>query len=187
MVCLQKQFANERIAALLEDRRIRQQDEEVHHAMHAQKVEELMQRLQKTEMTLQQTTKDYIIGMGCGFLWHCLGNLIAVPWGDWAKGTEIWVDFINPCVLFALLLLLVSGFSGSDWSVHLGLIVKCKFKVANRCLSCKILHLILSMGLVQYLAWIPDLHRCLLLAVWHVAQFLVELSELLILWWARSV
>ncbi|KAK9814374.1 hypothetical protein WJX72_004785 [[Myrmecia] bisecta] len=57
----QKQFANERIAALLEDRRIREADEEAHRELAAQKLEELTARLKKTEQTLQATTKDYIL------------------------------------------------------------------------------------------------------------------------------
>ncbi len=59
---VQKQFASERIAALLEDRRIRSQDEEAHRAVYQQKIDELTQRLKQTELALQRTTKDYILG-----------------------------------------------------------------------------------------------------------------------------
>ena len=59
---LQKQFASERIAALLEDRRVRGQDEEAHRAAYEHKIDELTQRLKKTELALQRTTKDYILG-----------------------------------------------------------------------------------------------------------------------------
>ena len=58
----QRQFASERIAALLEDRGIRGQDEEAHRAVYQQKVDELTQRLKQTELALQRTTRDYILG-----------------------------------------------------------------------------------------------------------------------------
>ena len=61
--CLvQREFTNERVAALLEDRQIRSQDEEAHRAVYQQKIDELTQRLKQTEMALQRTTKDYILG-----------------------------------------------------------------------------------------------------------------------------
>ena len=59
---LQKQFNAERVAALLEDRRIREQDEQAHAALAAQRIDELQQRLKNTEWALQQATKDYILG-----------------------------------------------------------------------------------------------------------------------------
>ncbi len=59
---VQRHFANERIAALLEDRRIRSQDEEAHRAVYQQKIDELTQRLKQTELALQRTTKNYILG-----------------------------------------------------------------------------------------------------------------------------
>ena len=59
---LQKQFNAERVAALLEDRRIREQDEQAHAALAAQRLDELQQRLKNTERALQQATKDYILG-----------------------------------------------------------------------------------------------------------------------------
>lgn len=60
-LALQKQFNAERVAALLEDRRIREQDEQAHAALAAQRIDELQQRLQNTERALQQATKDYIL------------------------------------------------------------------------------------------------------------------------------
>jgi len=59
---VQRHFANERIAALLVDRRIRSQDEEAHRAVYQQKIDELTQRLKQTELALQRTTKDYVLG-----------------------------------------------------------------------------------------------------------------------------
>ena len=61
-LALQKQFNAERVAALLEDRRIREQDEQAHAALAAQRIDELQQRLKNTERALQQATKDYILG-----------------------------------------------------------------------------------------------------------------------------
>ena len=61
-VAVQRQFNSERIAALLEDRRIRAGDEEAHRAVYQQKIDELTQRLKRTELALQRTTKDYILG-----------------------------------------------------------------------------------------------------------------------------
>lgn len=59
---MQREFTNERVAALLEDRRIRSHDEEAHRAVYQQKIDELTQRLKQTEVALQRTTKDYILG-----------------------------------------------------------------------------------------------------------------------------
>ena len=61
-LALQKQFNAERVAALLEDRRIREQDEQAHASLAAQRIDELQQRLKNTERALQQATKDYILG-----------------------------------------------------------------------------------------------------------------------------
>ena len=58
----QKQLASERIAALLEDRKIREGEEEAHRAAMNQQLEVLAQKLKKTEETLRTTTKDYILG-----------------------------------------------------------------------------------------------------------------------------
>lgn len=60
---MQKQFAAERVAALLEDRRIRELDEAARHAVASEKHDELLQRLHKAEAVLQSTTKDYIMGV----------------------------------------------------------------------------------------------------------------------------
>ena len=68
---LQKQFNAERVAALLEDRRIREQDEQAHAALAAQRIDELQQRLKNTERALQQATKDYILG---GQLLMCIAS-----------------------------------------------------------------------------------------------------------------
>ena len=42
---------------------MRGQDEEAHRAAYEHKIDELTQRLKKTELALQRTTKDYILGM----------------------------------------------------------------------------------------------------------------------------
>ena len=60
---MQREFTSERVAALLEDRRIRSQDEAAHRAAYQQKIDELTQRLKQTEVALQRTTKDYILGV----------------------------------------------------------------------------------------------------------------------------
>eukprot|EP01026_Neomeris_dumetosa_P029646 TRINITY_DN23995_c0_g1_i4.p1 TRINITY_DN23995_c0_g1~~TRINITY_DN23995_c0_g1_i4.p1 ORF type:complete len:295 (+),score=54.52 TRINITY_DN23995_c0_g1_i4:580-1464(+) len=57
----QQQFANERISALLEDRRIREQDYEAHIANYAHQIEQLTAKLGHAEEALRQTTKDYIV------------------------------------------------------------------------------------------------------------------------------
>jgi len=59
----QKQFAAERIAALVEEGRAREVDEAARHAVASAKHDELLQRLHKTEDALQATTKDYILGV----------------------------------------------------------------------------------------------------------------------------
>lgn len=48
---------------MLEDRRVRSQDEEAHRAAYEHSIDELTQRLKKTELALQRTTKDYILGI----------------------------------------------------------------------------------------------------------------------------
>ncbi|GFR40782.1 hypothetical protein Agub_g1396 [Astrephomene gubernaculifera] len=58
----QKQLASERIAALLEDRRIRDQEEETHRRSLSQQLEAATERLQRVEEQLRTTTKDYILG-----------------------------------------------------------------------------------------------------------------------------
>jgi hypothetical protein len=58
----QKQLATERIAALLEDRRIKGQEEEAHRAQLNSQIESLTTRLKKAEEVLRTTTKEYILG-----------------------------------------------------------------------------------------------------------------------------
>lgn len=59
---LQKQFAAERIAALVEERRMHEVDEAARNGVASAKHDELLQRLHRTEDALQATTKDYILG-----------------------------------------------------------------------------------------------------------------------------
>jgi hypothetical protein len=77
LVCLQKQLASERIAALLEDRHIREGEEAAHRAHMNQQVQDLSAKLKASEEQLRQTTKDYILGAhasgllpGCAVIWH---------------------------------------------------------------------------------------------------------------------
>ncbi len=58
----QKQLASERISALLEDRRIREQEEDAHRLGLSRQLEAASDKLQRIEETLRQTTKDYILG-----------------------------------------------------------------------------------------------------------------------------
>ena len=73
---VQAQFNSERIAALLEDRRIRAGDEEAHQVVYHKKIDELTQRLKQTELALQRTTKDYILGLA---VHCCLNGLPCMP------------------------------------------------------------------------------------------------------------
>ncbi|KAG2433514.1 hypothetical protein HYH02_012632 [Chlamydomonas schloesseri] len=57
----QKQLASERIAALLEDRRIREAEEEAHRRQLAAQLEAASERLARLEEQLRTTTKDYIV------------------------------------------------------------------------------------------------------------------------------
>jgi|AntAceMinimDraft_5_1070358.scaffolds.fasta_scaffold18244_2 coiled-coil domain-containing protein 77 len=57
----QRKFSNERIAALLEDRRIRDADESVQREGGEKKAAALGDRLHRTEDLLQKATKDYIL------------------------------------------------------------------------------------------------------------------------------
>jgi coiled-coil domain-containing protein 77 len=57
----QRKFSNERIAALLEDRRIRDADESMQREAGEKKAQELAERLNRTEDLLQKATKDYIL------------------------------------------------------------------------------------------------------------------------------
>lgn len=62
LLLLQKQLATERIAALLEDRRIREGEEAAHRAHMNQQLQNLSAKLKAAEEQLRQTTKDYILG-----------------------------------------------------------------------------------------------------------------------------
>jgi coiled-coil domain-containing protein 77 len=57
----QKRFANERIAALLEDRRIRDADEAMMKEAAEKRAGDLADRLKRTELLLMKTTKDHIM------------------------------------------------------------------------------------------------------------------------------
>jgi coiled-coil domain-containing protein 77 len=57
----QRKFSNERIEALLEDRRIRDADEALQKEMAEKKAAELQNRLARTEDLLQKATKDFIL------------------------------------------------------------------------------------------------------------------------------
>ena len=57
----QKKFSDERIAALLEDRRIRDADEAIQKQEYERKAGELRNRLARTEDLLQKATKDFIV------------------------------------------------------------------------------------------------------------------------------
>ncbi len=63
--CLQRAFATERVNALLEDRRIRDQDESAHRQLLQQQLEQARQQLAACQKTLQTTTRDFILGMPC--------------------------------------------------------------------------------------------------------------------------
>ncbi|GAX72690.1 hypothetical protein CEUSTIGMA_g146.t1 [Chlamydomonas eustigma] len=57
----QRQLANERIQALVEDRVIREQEEQAHRALMNQQLEQAAQKLRQTEEMLRQATKDSIL------------------------------------------------------------------------------------------------------------------------------
>ena len=57
----QKRFANERIAALLEDRRIRDADEVMMKEAAEKRAADLADRLKRTELLLMKATKDHIM------------------------------------------------------------------------------------------------------------------------------
>lgn len=57
----QKQLYSERIAALMDDRKIREQEEQKHWANMNMQIDSLSQRLKKTEEALRITTRDYIL------------------------------------------------------------------------------------------------------------------------------
>lgn len=57
----QKRYSNERIAALLEDRRLRESDEASYRAAMQRKLEEAYDKLKHSDHLLANTTKDYIV------------------------------------------------------------------------------------------------------------------------------
>ena len=59
---VQKQFAAERVAGMLEDRRIREAEIEAYQAAAAERSAKLCARIEYLERALQETTKDYILG-----------------------------------------------------------------------------------------------------------------------------
>lgn len=63
MCCIQKRFNLERVAALLEDKKIQEENAEAHAKLQDETADELRSKLKKVEHALQQTTKDFIMGM----------------------------------------------------------------------------------------------------------------------------
>jgi coiled-coil domain-containing protein 77 len=57
----QRRFAAERIAALQEDRSIRERDAAAHAAVQAANIEDLADKLRGAEEALRRTTRDYIL------------------------------------------------------------------------------------------------------------------------------
>ena len=57
----QLRFSEERTAAMLADRRIREQDEDAHRTNFQRQIESLMAKLKRTEEALRSTTTDYIL------------------------------------------------------------------------------------------------------------------------------
>ncbi len=99
--CAQKQFAAERVGALLEDRKIRQDDFEASQAAAARKLDEMAARLKKAEDTLQHTTHDLILGakfhnMQEDVVAHC-SSLFGEGGGwVWSAGTMISHNIMFP-------------------------------------------------------------------------------------------
>ncbi len=58
-------MANERIAALLEDRKVREQEWGRHRANYELTVKQLVGKLRRAEELLRQTTKEAILGARC--------------------------------------------------------------------------------------------------------------------------
>jgi hypothetical protein len=56
--------ANERIAALLEDRKVREQEWARHRANYELQVRQLVDKLRRCEEVLRSTTKECILGEG---------------------------------------------------------------------------------------------------------------------------
>ena len=59
----QKQLAEERVQALLSDRKVRNQEEELHRANLNIQIEQLTQRLKQSQESVRLSTKDFIIGI----------------------------------------------------------------------------------------------------------------------------
>jgi hypothetical protein len=59
---VQRQLHEERMASLLTDRKVRQQEEERHRANFAVQIEQLTAQVAKLEEALRNTTKSYVIG-----------------------------------------------------------------------------------------------------------------------------
>ncbi|KAK3242884.1 hypothetical protein CYMTET_47438 [Cymbomonas tetramitiformis] len=57
----QKRYSNERIAALLEDRRIREADEEAYRKTMERRVEDCTDKIQRSEKLLTNSTRDFVI------------------------------------------------------------------------------------------------------------------------------
>ena len=72
---LQRRFTRERIAALLEDRALREADAAAHGAAADAKLAELTTRLTDAETALLQTTKDHILGALLPPLCGCAARL----------------------------------------------------------------------------------------------------------------
>ena len=64
----QRKFSEERVAALLEDRRIRDADEVMQKEQYEKKASELRNRLARTEDLLQKATKDFILAKTAPFV-----------------------------------------------------------------------------------------------------------------------
>ncbi len=77
---LQRAFTRERIAALLEDRALREADAAAHGAAADAKLAELTARLTDAEVALLQTTKDHILGV---FVHTILADAAARTCGPW--------------------------------------------------------------------------------------------------------
>ena len=62
----QKHFAAERVASLVEDRRIREAEVEAYRTAAVERSSTLCARVNQLEKDLQEATRDYILGEHCG-------------------------------------------------------------------------------------------------------------------------
>jgi len=62
LCAVQKQLAQERISALLTDRKLHEAEEARHRAGYNAQVEALANKVQRLEEALRLTTRDYILG-----------------------------------------------------------------------------------------------------------------------------